>query len=161
MKRNIMCLKCGAVPLGSFSGEWNYREMGNALKFYHCDLCGLSILKGAPCVAESMGLDQSPHYEWEFEYISKISVKTEPDAYLVKAVKAGDRGFMICDDFLQAEWRNAPEGMCEFWNEPFRRKPGWCDFPFPSHSECPHNGVLSPDDLLAQNVAKQDTQVED
>jgi hypothetical protein len=71
MKREIVCQKCGAEPLGVYPGEWNHKEKGQALRDFICDLCGLGIPRGCLCVAVSMGLDRQPWHPWESEYIKK------------------------------------------------------------------------------------------
>jgi hypothetical protein len=52
-----------------YAGEWNKKVNGKAKREMFCDICNKPIEKGQPCCAESMGLDSTPYYEWENEFI--------------------------------------------------------------------------------------------
>jgi hypothetical protein len=67
--QQIICLKCAERPLKKYPGEWSRREPGKARADFVCDACNTDIPKGAECVAQSFGLDRTPWYPWEIQYI--------------------------------------------------------------------------------------------
>jgi hypothetical protein len=69
MKRQIICMGCGREPLGNYPGEWHRTIQGYALAPFTCDLCGKSIPQGNLCLAQSMGQNRTPYFEWEGDFI--------------------------------------------------------------------------------------------
>lgn len=71
MKRMIACKECADRFVKNYDGEWFKRIKGIAKKDMLCDYCcpPTPIKQGDDCAAESMGLDRTPYYSWESEYI--------------------------------------------------------------------------------------------
>jgi len=75
MKRSIICKPCSFKhPLKQYDGEWAKRIRGFALHNFYCDLCNVTIQKGARCCAESNGLNSQAYYPWESEFIKRDTI---------------------------------------------------------------------------------------
>lgn len=75
MKQMIACEKCATREVKKYDGEWFNRVLGTAKADFLCDYCGddnsaTPIKKGDKCAAESMGLDRTPYFPWEHNYIT-------------------------------------------------------------------------------------------
>ena len=75
MKREIVCLPCGAqlrkIIMPSSPNEYHKFVRGNALGNYLCDFGNEQIQRGQECEAFSVWTNAIPYTAWESNYVQE------------------------------------------------------------------------------------------